>query len=222
MRIATIERFSDPSRRTDPRLLGDPGEVETWDLPNPLSDPLACVRQVPRALGAWVAMHNGDRGQLLRACLATGGARVGALLRAPELLERVRRGDFDAVGAFSSKHFGLAQFLARETGGESREMLGGGTQYFGEFAFELLAVIPYAYWLHSQGLLKYTVSAADTRALYYFSPRHEERNVRRSYVPITEYPIGERGSLRYDRKAFPRDLDTSRWLAPPYAVGLCR
>lgn len=216
MRIATIERFSDPSRRTDPRLLGHADRVETWDLPNPIVNPLACLTEIPRAAGKWLAMHNGDRGRLFRACLETGGARFGALLKAPELLARARSGELDAIGAFSTKHFGLARLLAEEVGGECREVLDRGTQYFGEFAFELLAVIPYAYWLHSRGQLEYTVSTEDTRALYYFSPNHEERTVRRNYVPITEYPIGERGSIRYDRKAFPRDLDTSRWLPPPY------
>jgi hypothetical protein len=91
-----------------------------------------------------------------------------------------------------------------------------GTQYFGEFAFELLAVVPYAYWLYRQGQLEFTVGCPDTHCLYYFSPQHEERAVERSYVPITEYPIGVGGPLRYDRKAFPAMLDTGKWLPPPY------
>jgi hypothetical protein len=91
-----------------------------------------------------------------------------------------------------------------------------GTKYFGEFAFELLAVVPYAYWLYRQGRLEFTVGCPDTHCLYYFSPHHEERSVERSYVPITEYPIGLGGPLRYDRKAFPTMLDTGKWLPPPY------
>ncbi len=35
-------------------------------------------------------------------------------------------------------------------------------------------------------------------------------------MPITEYPIGRGGLLRYDRKAFPATLDTGKWLPPPY------
>lgn len=217
MRIAALERFSDDSRRLDPkRVAADGDEVTRWDLPSPLESPLTCLRATPSALAAWLSMHNGDRRRLLRACAQTGGARVGALLRAPELLARVRRGEVDAIGAFSDKHFGLASFLATELGRECRTLLEHGTQYFGEFAFELLAVIPYAYWLHEQDRLEFTVSTADTRALYYFSPSHEERDVPRNYVPITEYPLGERGGIRYDRKAFPRDLETTRWRPPPY------
>jgi hypothetical protein len=217
VRIATLERFANPSRRVDPRVVKQPeGLVETWELPDPLRDPLACLRGVPRAAAAWITMHNGERAALLRSCLATGGSRVGALLRAPELLDAVQQGRIDAIGAFSAKDFGLAAYLASRAGGEVREMLSRGTQYFGEFAFELLAVIPYAYWLHTQGRLDFTVSTADTRSLYYFSPAHAERAVPRNYVPITEYPLGERGGIRYDRKAFPETLDTERWLPPPY------
>lgn len=217
MRIATLERFAEPSRRVDPRHVDWPGELaETWELPDPVRQPLACLREVPRAAADWITRHNGDRRALLRSCLATGGARVGALLRAPRLLDAVKQGGIDAIGAFSAKDFGLASYLASRAGGDCRELLSRGTQYFGEFAFELLAVIPYAYWLHTQGRLDFTVSTADTHSLYYFSPAHTERAIPRKYVPITEYPLGERGTIRYDRKAFPELLDTTQWLPPPY------
>jgi hypothetical protein len=219
MIVAALERFSDPSRRCEPRRVAAPEDrVVTWDLPDASEAPLACLRGIPRALAGWLSMPLAaeDRRELLRCCLNTGGSRLGALLRAPELLARVRRGEVDAVAAFSAKDFGLATRLAREAGSSCREVLDRGTQYLGEFAFELLAVVPYAYWLHTQGRLDFTVSTADTRCLYYFSPHHEERRVPRNYVPITEYPIGVGGSLRYDRKAFPTTLDTSRWLPPPY------
>lgn len=128
----------------------------------------------------------------------------------------MHRGEVQALASFSAKDFGLAAHLASETGRDCREVLNRGTQYLGEFAFELLAVIPYAYWLHTEGRLDFTVSTSDTRARYDFSPRHEDRPVPRSYVPITEYPIGEGGRVRHDRKAFPRTLDTSRCRPPPY------
>lgn len=219
MIVAALERFSDASRRCDATRVAAAGDqVVRWDLPNPVDDPLACLRAVPRALAGWLTLplSSGERQQLLRACLATGGARLGALLRAPELLERVRRGDVQAIASFAAKDFGIAARLARETSHGSRTMIERGTQYFGEFAFELLAVIPYAYWLHDQGRLDFTVSTPDTRPLYYFSPHHEERAVPRRYVPITEYPVGEGGWMRYDRKTFPRELDTTRWAPPPY------
>ena len=172
-------------------------------------------------LGPWwtglpCQLRRGSAGRLLRACLDTGGARWGALLRAPRLLRHVRAGEVDAIACFSAKDFALAHLLAGETGSPCRETLAQGTQYFGEFAFELLAVLPYAYWLASEGRLESTVSVPDTRCLYWFSPHHEERSAARRYVPITEYPLGVRGTLRYDRKAFPAALDTRRWLPPPY------
>lgn len=157
-----------------------------------------------------------DRARLLEACMNTGGARIGALLAAPGLLRKVRRGEIDSIACFSSKDFGLARLLADESGSQCVEFLERRTKYFGEFAFELLAVIPYAYWLHTQGLLEGTIGVSDTRPLYWFSPRHEERAVARDYVPITEYPVGVRGIFRYDRKGFPSELGTSRWQPPPY------
>ena len=110
----------------------------------------------------------------------------------------------------------LATTLASAVGIDCREALARGTRYFGEFAFELLAVVPYAYWLAGEGRLEHTASTADTRCLYYFSPRHVEHARPRRYVPITEYPVGVPGRWRYDASAFPRALDTGRWRAPPY------
>jgi len=219
MKVLAVERFAQASRRCDPAHVVRDGEsVETWDLPDPLRSPLAALRAAPSAVAGWLNPHLGarERRELWRACMHTGGARVGALLRAPELLARVRKGGVSAIGAFSTKDFALAEHLAHAAGVECRDVLRRGTQYFGEFAFELLTVIPYAYWLHTRGELEYTVSTADTRCLYYFSPNHVERPVPRNYVPVTEYPSGVRGTWRYDRKAFPRVLDTSRWQPPPY------
>jgi hypothetical protein len=215
VKVAVLERFSNPSRRCDPHRLGAAAsDVVTWDLPNPLDAPFTCLRAVPGAIAGWMRIPG--RRELFRSCVTTGGARLGALLRAPELVGRVRRGEVDRMAAYSARDFGLAQHLAREAGSACDELLEHGTQYLGEFAFELLAVIPYAYWLHTQGRLEFTVATPDTRCFYYFSPDHEERAVSRGYVPITEYPIGVGGRLRYDRKAFPGTLDTARWLPPPY------
>jgi hypothetical protein len=219
MNVAAIERFSDPSRRCEPHAIATAGDrVVTWDLPDPFGNPLVCLRLLPGALASWLTLPlpARERWQLLRSCAQTGGARLGAFLRAPELLRRVRHREVDAVACLSAKEFGLAKHLADETGSSCRQVLSQGTQYFGEFAFELLAVIPYAYWLHSQGRLDFTVSSSDTRCLYYFSQNHEERPVVRRYVPITEYPLAPGGWLRYDRKAFPATLDTASWLPPPY------
>lgn len=219
MKIAALERFAEPSRRCDAAAVGEPGDTLTaWDLPDPLRAPGTFARGLPAALADWrrIPASAEERRRLLRACLGTRGARWGALLRGPGLLRRLRAGEVDAIACFSSRDFALARMLAAAAGTPCREALQRGTQYFGEFAFELLAVIPYAYWLAQQGRLAYTVSTPDTRSLYWFSPRHVERPLPRRYVPITEWPLGEAGRWRYDRKAFPAGLDTREWLPPPY------
>jgi len=219
MNVAVLERFADPSRRYDPvRLTGAGDTTRLWDLPGPFHRPGELVRALPRAVAGWLdgSIPRAERRALWRACLSTGGARLGALVRAPELWARARAGEIDRVDCFSKKDFALAALLASRAGVDCVETLATRTQYFGEFAFELLAVIPYAYWLHCEGRLESTASTPDTSALYYFSPRHEEHPVPRRYVPITEYPLGEQGSLRYDRKAFPATLDQRRWRPPPY------
>ena len=101
---------------------------------------------------------------------------VGPFPRATELLRRVRARQIESIACFSAKDFALAKLLAKETRAPCREMLSRQTQYFGEFGFELLAVVPYAYWLHRQGFLERTVGGLDTRCLYYFSKNHEERS----------------------------------------------
>lgn len=219
MRIVTLERFAEPSRRCGPGIVGRPADrVEVCELPGPRNQPLDLLRRAPEAAAQWwrAPLPGPVKRRLLRACLATGGARLGALAMAPELWQRVRDGEVDAIACMSAKDFALARLLAEASGAPPVQALSRDTRYFGEFAFELLAVIPYAYWLHRTGRLRSTASTEDTRCLYYFSPHHEERPVRRRYVPITEYPVGERGGPRYDRKAFPARLDTQRWLAPPY------
>ena len=213
MTVAALERFSDPSRRCEP---GD--DAVEWNLPGPRNDPAALMRCVPGAMTGWLggAIPRNERRRLLRACLATRGARLGALARSPDLWRRAAAGEADRLAVFSAKDFALARLLAEQVGGPPEELLDRGTKYLGEFAFELLAVIPYAYWLHCNGRLDFTISSQDTSPLYYFSPRHEERPGRRRYVPITEYPVGQGGKVRHDTHAFPARLDTSRWTPPPY------
>jgi hypothetical protein len=205
MTVATLERFRDRSRRCEPAL--DGGDV--WEL-RPTT--------VRSTVGDWLTLDIPAREKLrlLAACLGTGGARRGALACAPDLVERIRAGDIDRIACFSAKDFALARYVERRLGVPCEPVLARNTRYFGEFAFELLAVIPYAYWLHVNGLLDTTTSTPDTRCLYYFSERHEERPVPRCYVPITEYPIGEPGPLYYDQYAFPERIDTRSWVPPPY------
>lgn len=217
MSALAVERFADPSRRCDPARGGDRA-IEVVDLPDPRREPGRWLRALPAALTDWVAVPASmrERAGLARAALATGGARAGALVGAPSLLRRARAGDVEAIACFSAKDFGLARFVADAAGVSLDEELARGTRYFGEFAFELFAVIPYAYWLHRQGRLEFTVSTPDTRCLYWFSPNHVERPVARRYVPITEYPVGVPGRWRYDASSFPEWPATDRWAPPLY------
>ena len=224
MRVAAIERFPDPSRRCDPeRVAGAGDEVMTvWDLArDPARDPAAPVlkwshllRVVPQWLTLPLPLR--ARWELLRRCARMNGWRRDAFERVPALARSLIEQDIDEIACYSTKGFEVAEWFAQRTGRPAREMLGRGTKYFGEFAFELLAVIPYAHWLHEHGRLEYTISTPDTRCLYYFSPDHTEVAIDRSYVPITEYPIGEIGERSFDRAGFPVALDTTQWSPPPY------
>jgi hypothetical protein len=218
VRTVVVERFAESSRRWEPDPERPEDDLVVWDLPDASGDRQVLVRNLWSGLGDWL---DGDvpareRWLLLRACLRTHGARLGAFAAGPGLLSQLRDGQFERLACYSAKDFPLLSFLASYTRLPPDEMLARGTKYFGECAFELMAVIPYAYWLHREGRLSFTVSTEDTRCLYYFSPRHQERSQSRRYVPITEYPVGRPGPVRYDHKGFPEVLDTSRWLPPPY------
>lgn len=81
------------------------------------------------------------------------------------------------------------------------------TYYTGEFGYELISVIPYAYWLHKRGKLKKTYACKDTKCLYYFSPHHIELDCARNFCKPHAFPI---------KNIHVRYLDTRNWLPPPY------
>jgi len=80
-------------------------------------------------------------------------------------------------------------------------------QYFGEFGYELISVIPYAYWLFMNNKLNKTESVSDTHCLYYFSPRHKEVRIDRKDIGLQHFPINN---------IHISNLDTSQWIPPPY------
>jgi hypothetical protein len=214
-KVAILERFTNASRRCEPQeITGPQDEVAVWDLADEWKGWRGFISKLPALLAEPLSL--GDRIRLLSACFRSRGVQYGALTWAAELMRRVRAQQIDCIACFSAKDFALAKLLAKETGIPCLELLSRQTKYFGEFGFELLAIVPYAYWLHRQGRLERTVGGIDTRCLYYFSENHEERPIKRNYVPITEYPIGERGWFQYDLRAFPGTLDTRRWSPPPY------
>lgn len=76
-----------------------------------------------------------------------------------------------------------------------------------EFGYELLSSVPYAYQLYLDGKLTQTESGPDTKALYYFSPKHIENRDKRNFenvdkareagLPYTEIHHYERPDLKF-------------------------
>ena len=75
----------------------------------------------------------------------------------------------------------------------------------------MIAVVPYAYWLHTKNRLHRTTSTKDTKCLYYFSSDHIELEVDRKWDKdcLQKYP---------NKVVHVKDLKTSKWLPPPYKL----
>jgi hypothetical protein len=217
-RVVAIERFDEPSRRCTPAAIGDGVELSAVELDASGESAGTRVRELLVAAGWWLLgpLPFRRRRDLFRACLAVRDLRLASLMKIPAASNRVRAGAMDEVACFSSKGLEVVPLLASALDVPFTEVLATTTQYFGEFAFELQAVVPYAYWLHQQGRLRCTIATPDTRCLYYFSENHEERQVPRRYVPLTEYPAGEEGEGRFDKRGFAAFLDERKWSPPPY------
>ena len=81
------------------------------------------------------------------------------------------------------------------------------TNYNGEFGFELQLVIPYAYYLHKNNLLKKTTSSLMTKELYYFSKNHEEKYKKRCHNPNLKTP---------NKTPHVKELNYDKYTPPPY------
>ena len=77
-----------------------------------------------------------------------------------------------------------------------------------EFGYELISVLPYAYYLHSIGQLEKTISGNDTECLYYFSPEHVINPTKRSW-------FNTRKVKTPNIKIHKSYLDKSQFLPPP-------
>ncbi len=77
-----------------------------------------------------------------------------------------------------------------------------------EFGYELISVLPYAYYLHTKGQLTETVSGNDTECLYYFSPKHKINKKIRDWhnTPKVKTP---------NNRIHTSGLDTRQFLPPP-------
>ena len=89
--------------------------------------------------------------------------------------------------------------------------------YNSEFGYELIATIPYAYWLFKNGLLKGTISGKDTQCFYYFSPCHEINPEQRSgsIGKVKKVDLMYKAGIPncYIHKPY---LNLEKWEAPPY------
>ena len=81
-----------------------------------------------------------------------------------------------------------------------------------EFGYEMLSALPYAYYLHTEGLLEKTISLKDSRELYYFSKNHEEKDIQRSWYNMPEALKAEIPNIYIHLES----LDWFRFKAPPY------
>jgi len=77
----------------------------------------------------------------------------------------------------------------------------------GEFGYELIGVIPYAYYLHLNNLLDRTISCKETKCLYYFSKNHEEKYNIRVSGDLSNFPM---------KNIHEEKLNKSQWVPPPY------
>ncbi len=79
--------------------------------------------------------------------------------------------------------------------------------FSGEFAPEIMYVLPFAYWHYKNGTLQKTEGAKFTKELYFFSPNHEE---------VYDVRTGE-GNYNYEtpRILYSHDYDISKWEPVP-------
>lgn len=86
-----------------------------------------------------------------------------------------------------------------------------------EFGYELIAVVPYAYWLYENHQLRGTISGTDSKCLYYFSPSHEINPSRRSWYYGESTALAELIKQGVPNAWIHRsELDTRKWIPPPY------
>jgi len=82
-----------------------------------------------------------------------------------------------------------------------------------EFGYELISVLPYAYYLYINNELEGTISAPLTEPLYYFSPNHKINH---------DASRGDAGVQKLIQSNFPnalihtKELNIDKYIPPPY------
>ena len=91
-----------------------------------------------------------------------------------------------------------------------------------EFGIELALVVPYAYWLHTQGKLHKVITSKGMKPFYYFCDDVEEsfnhRTIDNEAAGLMEMP---NNWIHGDNKlgtvmTKPAVLNYSQWISPPY------
>lgn len=86
-----------------------------------------------------------------------------------------------------------------------------------EFGYELIGVIPYAYWLYEKGKLRRTISGTDSKCFYYFSPHHVINPQRRSWYYKDSTTLNELISEGVPNAWIHKSsLDMRQWSPPSY------
>lgn len=83
-----------------------------------------------------------------------------------------------------------------------------------EFGYELICVLPYAYYLHETGALSETISAKGMEPYYYFSPNHKTNPEPRSWANTEKLLLSgmPNAYIHKSLKLFEQD----RFSPPPY------
>ena len=79
-------------------------------------------------------------------------------------------------------------------------------EYDGEFGYELISVLPFAYWLHQRGKYIQTVASKDTKVFYFFSNDHQENFSKRTPKRAVGVPVSN---------IHRRWMNTWCWSPPP-------
>lgn len=88
--------------------------------------------------------------------------------------------------------------------------------FVGEFGYEMILSVPYAYWLHANNMLGSTVSSKDTKCFYVFNINHVEYfNSRTGYIYDKPYGGNSLPGNPNETIHVP-ELNLSKFLMPPY------
>jgi glycosyltransferase involved in cell wall biosynthesis len=81
-----------------------------------------------------------------------------------------------------------------------------------EFGYELIAAVPYAFYLHQHGRLRETISGPGSEAIYYFSPKHTINPAPRAWANMFQFRNSDIPNTTIHRP----EIDLSQFARPEY------